>query len=358
MRHLKSLESLTYEKEQWLNNRHNSKPWWLPCSRPSQHKETLGINSLKQREQLQMPLREYKLRVQEQVERVEPLSTLVPESSKGQMCFPQELDEEVSSWQDWAFIFKNYIGFMDPNYLSEFGWAENHDGPIREDEYVSGSDNGRRAVKLYSVLSSYLKNRPLKILRSVVNNDGCEVWRRLTVELQPTSRSRSLAMAQALVIFPAMSKGTSLYVESATSLPQDDDDHGSCCSSDDSSNDGGSSSSSSRSSRSSSSSSSSNGNDGSDSTNETDEIGEDDQERMVFHVTFQVKLVLSACFLLHGPLYWKGCLERAPAGRSPAAAQALQAESRARDNNFMSPTSASYFASQCSFELALRIQVS
>ena len=208
MRHLKSLESLTYEKEQWLNNRHNSKPWWLPCSRPSQHKEILGISSLKQRERLQMPLREYKLRVQEQVEQVEPLSTLVPESSD--VFAPGTLDEEVSSWQDWAFIFKNYIGFMDPNYLSEFGWAETHDGPIREDEYTAGSETGRRAVKLYSVLSSYLKNRPLKILRSVLNNHGFEVWRRLTVELQPTSRSRSLAMAQALVSFPAMSKGASL----------------------------------------------------------------------------------------------------------------------------------------------------
>ena len=124
---------------------------------------------------------------------------------------PGTLDEEVSSWQDWAFIFKNYIGFIDPNYLSEFSWAETHDGPIREDEYISGSEKGRRAVKLYSVLSSYLKNRPLKSLRSVLNNDGFGVWRRLTVELQPTSRSRSLAMAQALVSFPAMSKGASLY---------------------------------------------------------------------------------------------------------------------------------------------------
>ena len=124
---------------------------------------------------------------------------------------PGTLDEEVSAWQDWAFIFKNYVGFMDPNYLSEFSWAEAHDGPIKESEYVSGSDKGRRAVKLYSVLSSYLKNRPLKILRSVLNNDGFEVWRKLTVELQPTSRSRSLAMAQALVSFPSMSKGASLY---------------------------------------------------------------------------------------------------------------------------------------------------
>ena len=95
---------------------------------------------------------------------------------------PGTLDEEVSSW---AFIFKNYIGFMDPNYLAEFNWAETHDGPIKEEEYTTGSEIGRRAVKLYSILSSYLKNRPLKILRSVLNNDGFEIWRRLTVELQP-----------------------------------------------------------------------------------------------------------------------------------------------------------------------------
>ena len=63
---------------------------------------------------------------------------------------PGTLDEEVSSWQDCAFIFKNYIGFMDPNYLSEFSWAETHTGPITEDEYTAGSEKGRRAVKLYS----------------------------------------------------------------------------------------------------------------------------------------------------------------------------------------------------------------
>ena len=50
------------------------------------------------------------------------------------MFAPGTLDEEVFLWQDWAFIFKNYVGFMDPNYLSEFSWAESHDGPIKESE--------------------------------------------------------------------------------------------------------------------------------------------------------------------------------------------------------------------------------
>ena len=59
------------------------------------------------------------------------------------------LDEEVSSWQDWAFIFQNYIGFMDPNYLSKFSWTETHTGPITEDEYTAGireRPTGREAL--------------------------------------------------------------------------------------------------------------------------------------------------------------------------------------------------------------------
>ena len=69
---------------------------------------------------------------------------------------------------------------------------------------------GCEGTKLYSVLSSYLRNRPLKVLRSVDDMNGFEVWRKLTAELEPSSRSRSLAMAQALVGFPSMSKGASL----------------------------------------------------------------------------------------------------------------------------------------------------
>ena len=61
---------------------------------------------------------------------------------------PGTLDEEVSSWQDWAFIFKNYTGFMDPNYLSEFSWAETRAGPITEDEYrrIRERPTGREAL--------------------------------------------------------------------------------------------------------------------------------------------------------------------------------------------------------------------
>ena len=81
--------------------------------------------------------------------------------------------------------------------------------PIDPTVYDSDPLKKQRSVKLYAVLGSYLKNRPLKVLRNVTTSDGYEVWRKLHRELEPNSRSRSLAMAQALVGFPAMSKGAS-----------------------------------------------------------------------------------------------------------------------------------------------------
>ena len=137
----------------------NSMPWWLPCSRPSQRKDTQETSWQRQQELLRMPLP----RMQTATSSTSGTSGTTFDTGskvlKGPDVFsPGTLDEQVLSWSEWSFIFKNYIGFMDPNYLSEFSWAENHSGLIAEDEYTAGSEKGRRAVKLYSVLSSYLKN--------------------------------------------------------------------------------------------------------------------------------------------------------------------------------------------------------
>ena len=109
------------------------------------------------------------------------------------------------------------IRLQSPGFISHTAiiqpriWANKAIRPFSSSSLASSLGTSPSA-RVYSVLSSYLKNRPLKMLRSVLNNDGFEIWRRLSVELQPTSRSRSLAMAQALVSFPAMSKGASLYL--------------------------------------------------------------------------------------------------------------------------------------------------
>ena len=143
----------------------------------------------------------------------------VPFDTGGKILKPPEAFspaaiEEVSQWSDWAFTFNIFLAFMDQAFLTDLKSAEDQKVEISSDisNTVFGDDRERmnRGLKLYSVLSSYLKNRLLKVLRSVSGMNGFEVWSKLTAELEPSSRSRSLAMAQALVGFPAMSKGASL----------------------------------------------------------------------------------------------------------------------------------------------------
>ena len=150
-----------------------------------------------------------------------PQGTAVPFDAGGKVLkapdtfSPNTTEEEVSQWGDWSFGFRNFLSFMDWGYLTDLKMAEQRTAPIDSSDINGDFFEGRedrkvRGMKLYSVLSSYLRNRPLKVLRAVDDMNGFEVWRRLTAELEPSSRSRSLAMAQALVGFPSMSKGASL----------------------------------------------------------------------------------------------------------------------------------------------------
>ena len=129
---------------------------------------------------------------------------------------PAAIEEEVSQWGDWSFRFKNFLAFMDHEFLYDLKKAEAEDDTIssaQAEPFFAGREDRRvRGMKLYSVLilSSYLRNRPLKVLRSVQDMNGFEAWRRLSAELEPSSTSRSLAMAQALGGFPAMTKVASL----------------------------------------------------------------------------------------------------------------------------------------------------
>ncbi|CAE7676733.1 unnamed protein product [Symbiodinium sp. CCMP2592] len=119
---------------------------------------------------------------------------------------PKSLEEEVSQWPDWSFSFKVFVGFIDPTYAEELKKVEL--APPKPAEYTVGERE--RSTKLYAILASYLRNRPLKLLKSEGSPDGYSVWRRLFEELEPSSRTRGLAMAQALVSFPQMTKGTSI----------------------------------------------------------------------------------------------------------------------------------------------------
>ena len=55
-----------------------------------------------------------------------------------------------------------------------------------------------------------MKGRPLRIIRTVPDKDGFQAWQLLCKEYQPTTRARSLAMAQAIMGYPQFERGRHL----------------------------------------------------------------------------------------------------------------------------------------------------
>ena len=121
---------------------------------------------------------------------------------------PKGIDEELGARNEWSFAFKNWMCVQDDAYRSDFESVEAATAFVSFESYEPATRS--RSLRLYSILATYLKNRPLRILRSVTNGDGYRVWRMLVDELQPSSRPRALALAQALVKFPPYREGGSL----------------------------------------------------------------------------------------------------------------------------------------------------
>ena len=121
---------------------------------------------------------------------------------------PKTLDEEIAQWAEWSFTFKNFMAVQNEQFREDFRKAESAASFVAFTDY--DPEMKSRAQRLYAVLASYLRGRPLKILKSVVEGDGFRVWRQLSDELQPKSRPRSLALAQALTRFPPLREGGSV----------------------------------------------------------------------------------------------------------------------------------------------------
>ena len=74
-------------------------------------------------------------------------------------------------------------------------------------EYLLGNmspEAQNQAKKLYALLTTQLRERPLQLLRAAEQGNGFEAWRLLTTTLAPASKSRSLALLGAITQFPAM----------------------------------------------------------------------------------------------------------------------------------------------------------
>ena len=121
----------------------------------------------------------------------------------------ENADQDALGWLAWSTSFRNWVTFAEPAYENDLAEVERR---LTEIPHVVNMPPAcvERARKLYVILSSVLKGRPLAILRGVEERNGFECWRQLTCQFSPRTRSRSLAMLSAIMGLPAFSRDRTL----------------------------------------------------------------------------------------------------------------------------------------------------
>ena len=110
---------------------------------------------------------------------------------------PDSRDNELKLWGDWKFALLNYIKGIDPTMANDMDHVERDLDASYELDDMTDETKGR-SVRLYSLLTSYLRQRPLKLIRHVKRENGFAAWQILLRELQPATRARSLALLSQL----------------------------------------------------------------------------------------------------------------------------------------------------------------
>ena len=116
--------------------------------------------------------------------------------------------DDPMAFASWRFQFTSWLTFGDSRYTTLMERVEALTAPPA----ISTYDDGQKdlAHKLYAVLTSYLRGRSSHIIKAFAKSrDGFAIWFQLMKEFEPTSRQRSLALAQALASYPVFSKDKS-----------------------------------------------------------------------------------------------------------------------------------------------------
>ena len=133
-------------------------------------------------------------------------------------CFGVEADHdaEQSKWPEFCIGFKAWLDYAESEYEKELTFVEDN---VKSAQPLSGmnQDSKARAEQLYSILTGLLRGRPLKILRSVSERNGYEVWRQLIVQYSPKTKGRAISVLSAFMNFPAFDKSKT-FLENIQSL--------------------------------------------------------------------------------------------------------------------------------------------
>ena len=117
----------------------------------------------------------------------------------------EDHESDQRAWRDFYLNFKSWLFYADEAFEPELTYVEKNPKTVIA---LSGMTAGpkARSLQLYSILTGLLRGKPLRILRQVEERNGVEVLRQLIDLYVPSSRSRSIALLQAFLQFPAFTR--------------------------------------------------------------------------------------------------------------------------------------------------------
>ena len=105
----------------------------------------------------------------------------------------------------WKFVFTSWLTFAEPKYKAFLQKVEELEHMPAMSAYTE--DEQMFSTRLFAILTSYLKGRCLRLVRSgMEQRNGFALWKELHKEYLPSTRARSLALAQALASYPPFAK--------------------------------------------------------------------------------------------------------------------------------------------------------
>ena len=106
---------------------------------------------------------------------------------------PSTAKEERDQFPDWKHKMKTWLSAVEPELAEDLNKVESaRDTPFPMADFSPRTKE--RSVKFYSILASYTKNEPLRVIKSMTDYNGLEAWRNLIQEHEPYTRGRGLAL--------------------------------------------------------------------------------------------------------------------------------------------------------------------
>ena len=114
--------------------------------------------------------------------------------------------EDPMVFQTWNFQFSSWLSFGDQRFQEVLEKVEAlRDDPADTSTFTT--EEKELSTKLYTVLATYLKGRCFNMVKAgMKTKNGFLLWRQLHKEFLPSTRQRSLALAQALSAYPTFPK--------------------------------------------------------------------------------------------------------------------------------------------------------